>query len=75
MIKGFQDLVVWQKAHKLALEIYNLTNLFPRHAQFGLASELRRAAYSIPSNLTEDVRQRNYFSFRLSPMDRRIPPK
>jgi len=59
MIKGFQDLVVWQKAHKLALEIYKLTNIFPRHEQFGLTSQLRRAAYSIPSNLAEGYGRRS----------------
>jgi len=59
MIKGFQDLVVWQKAHKLALEIYKLTNPFPRNEQFGLTSQLRRAAYSIPSNLAEGYGRRS----------------
>jgi len=59
MVKGFQDLVVWQKSHKLALEIYRLTNVFPRHEQFGLTSQLRRAAYSIPSNLAEGYGRRS----------------
>jgi len=54
MIKGFQDLVVWQKAHKLALEICKLTNLFPRHEH--LTSRLRRAASLILSNLAERYR-------------------
>ena len=59
MIKGFQDLVVWQKAHKLALDIYKLTNPFPRSEQFGLTSQLRRAAYSVPSNLAEGYGRRS----------------
>ena len=59
MIKGFQDLVVWQKAHKLVLEIYRLTNLFPRSEQFGMVSQLRRAAYSIPANLAEGCGRRS----------------
>jgi four helix bundle protein len=53
MIKGFQDLEVWQKAHKLVLEVYRMTNSFPRNEQFGVVSQLRRAAYSIPANLAE----------------------
>jgi four helix bundle protein len=59
MIKGFRDLEVWQKAHKLALEIYRLTNLFPRSEQFGMVSQLRRAAYSVPSNLAEGYGRRS----------------
>lgn len=59
MIKGFQDLVVWQKAHRVALEIYRLTNPFPRSEQFGLTSQLRRAAYSIPANLAEGYGRRS----------------
>src|SRR5215472_13888924 len=59
MIKGFQELVVWQKAHKLALELCRLTNLFPRREQFGLTSRLRRAACLILSNLAEGYRRRS----------------
>jgi four helix bundle protein len=59
MIKGFQDLVVWQKAHRLVLEVYRLTNLFPRSEQFGMVSQLRRAAYSIPANLAEGYGRRS----------------
>jgi four helix bundle protein len=59
MIKGFQDLVVWQKAHKLVLEIYRLTNGFPRSEQFGMVSQLRRASYSIPANLAEGYGRRS----------------
>ena len=53
MIKGFQDLEVWQKAHKLVLEVYKMTNSFPRNEQFGVVSQIRRSAYSIPANLAE----------------------
>jgi four helix bundle protein len=59
MIKGFQDLVVWQKAHKLVLEVYRLTNLFPRSEQFGMVSQLRRSAYSIPATLAEGYGRRS----------------
>jgi four helix bundle protein len=63
MIKGFQDLEVWQKAQKLVLEIYRLTNSFPRHEQFGIVSQLRRAAYSIPGNLAEGYGRRSTKEF------------
>ena len=59
MIRGFRDLEVWQKSHKLTLEIYRLTNSFPRGEQFGMVSQLRRAAYSIPSNLAEGYGRRS----------------
>jgi len=59
MIKGFQDLVVWRKAHGLVLEVYRLANLFPRGEQFGMVSQLRRAAYSIPANLAEGYGRRS----------------
>jgi|SRR5271157_1216106 len=59
MIKGFQDLEVWQKAHRLVLEVYKGTNPFPRSEQFGIVSQLRRAAYSIPANLAEGYGRRS----------------
>jgi four helix bundle protein len=53
MSKGFQDLEVWQGAQKLVREIYKLTNSFPKNEQFGIISQIRRAAYPIPANLAE----------------------
>jgi four helix bundle protein len=63
MIKGFQDLEVWQKAQKLVLEIYKLTSSFPRNEQFGIVSQVRRAAYSIPANLAEGYGRRSTKEF------------
>ncbi len=63
MIKGFQDLEVWRKAHKLVLEIYKVTNGFLRGEQFGIVSQLRRAAYSIPANLAEGYGRRSTKEF------------
>src|ERR1700679_2722951 len=51
--RTFQDLQVWQKAHGLVLEVYLLTKGFPREEMFGLTSQLRRAAVSIPANIAE----------------------
>src|SRR5829696_7048671 len=49
----FQDLEVWQKAHAWVLEVYRLTKCFPREELFGLTSQLRRAATSVPANIAE----------------------
>jgi four helix bundle protein len=52
-MKDFRNLKVWEKAHQLALALYTLTESFPRQEVFGLASQIRRAASSIPSNIAE----------------------
>lgn len=49
----FKDLKVWQKADELAFEIYRLTKIFPKDEIFGLTSQLRRAALSVPTNIVE----------------------
>jgi four helix bundle protein len=51
--KCFRELVVWQKAHQFVLDIYKLSNVFPKAEIFGLTSQLRRAAISIPANIAE----------------------
>lgn len=51
--KSFEDLIVWQKAHQLTLSIYGMTKSFPREEIFGLSSQMRRAAVSVPSNIAE----------------------
>ena len=53
MIQSFRDLTVWQKGMDLALRVYGAAEKFPRSEMFGLASQLRRAATSIPSNIAE----------------------
>jgi four helix bundle protein len=53
MLKNFKDLKVWQKAYQLCLEIYKTTKNFPNEEKYGLSSQLRRAAISIPSNIAE----------------------
>ena len=52
-VNSFQDLIVWQKAMALATDIYRVTHLLPKEELFGLTSQLRRAAVSIPSNIAE----------------------
>ena len=57
-IKNFQDLKVWQKSHELALNVYKLTKNFPPEERFGLVSQMRRAAISIPANIAEGFKKR-----------------
>ena len=51
--QGYRDLVVWQKGIALAREIYILTKKLPSDEKFGLVSQMRRAAVSVPSNVAE----------------------
>lgn len=51
--QSYKDLIVWQKAIDLVVAIYKLTNLFPKEELYGLTSQIRRAAVSIPSNIAE----------------------
>lgn len=56
--KRFTDLIVWQKAHQFVLSVYSMTKCFPKEELFGLTSQLRRAAVSIPANIAEGFRKR-----------------
>jgi len=49
----FEQLEVWKKAHELVLKIYKITKDFPSEEKFGLVSQMRRAAVSIPANIAE----------------------
>jgi four helix bundle protein len=57
-INRFSDLTVWQRAHELTLETYRLTEKFPRSEQFGIISQLRRAAASVSANIAEGFGRR-----------------
>ncbi len=54
----FEDVVVWQKAHQFTLGVYRLTQSFPKTEIYGLSSQFRRAAVSIPANFAEGFRKR-----------------
>ncbi len=56
--RTFEDLIVWQKAHQWVIGTYRITERFPRHEQFGLTSQLRRAAVSVPANIAEGFKKR-----------------
>lgn len=51
--KNYRDLIVWQKSHSLVLDVYRITNEFPKEEMFGLTAQLRRAAVSVPGNIAE----------------------
>lgn len=53
LIRSYKDLLVWQKAVELALQIYKVTKTFPTEERFGLANQMRRAAVSIAANIAE----------------------
>ena len=53
MVQSFRDLVVWQRSMQLTAAVYRITKSFPREEVFGLASQIRRSAVSIPSNIAE----------------------
>lgn len=59
-IKEFTDLVSWQEAHKLVIQIYVLTKKFPKTEIFGLVSQMQRAAVSITSNIAEGFGRQGY---------------
>ena len=56
-MKDFRKQKVWQKAHDLALEVYRVTEAFPKREVFGLTSQIRRAGVSIPANIAEGCGQ------------------
>ena len=56
-IKNFQDLRIWQKGIEVVKDIYILTKKFPKEELYGLTSQMRRSAISIPSNIAEGFRR------------------
>jgi len=65
-IKNYKDLLAYQKSYKVALLVYQVTSGFPSSEMYGLVSQMRRAAVSIPSNISEGYRrgsQKEYAQF------------
>ncbi len=52
-MRDFRELKVWEKAHRLTLQVYKITKKFPSDEQFGLTAQMRRAAASVPTNIAE----------------------
>lgn len=57
--RSFEQLIVWRKAHQLVLAAYRFTENFPRKETYGLTSQLRRAAVSVPANIAEGFKKRS----------------
>ncbi|XAL98617.1 four helix bundle protein [Phycisphaeraceae bacterium D3-23] len=62
-VKRYEDLVVWQKAYELVLQIYTRTKMFPADERFGLTQQMRRAAVSVVSNIAEGFGRRTTADF------------
>ncbi|MBU2510451.1 four helix bundle protein [bacterium] len=56
--RSFTDLIVWQKAHALVMDIYRITESFPKHKLYGLTSQIRRSSVSVPANIAEGFRRK-----------------
>jgi four helix bundle protein len=54
---SFKDLVVWQKSHLLALKVYRVSARYPKTELYGLVSQMRRAAVSVPANIAEGFKR------------------
>lgn len=62
-IKSYKELIVWQKSIRLVKEIFILTNKFPKTELYGIVSQMRRSAVSIPSNIAEGYGRRSTKSY------------
>ncbi|MDO8536733.1 MAG: four helix bundle protein [bacterium] len=58
-ITTFTEIIAWQKAHALVLEIYKITEEYPDNEKFGLVSQTRRCAVSVPSNIAEGFKRKS----------------
>src|SRR5436190_16323598 len=63
-VKDFRDLMVWLKAHTLTLDCYRVTASFPKHELYGITSQIRRSAASIPANIAEGCGKRGNPEFQ-----------
>ena len=52
-MRNFKELKVWERSHEFCLKIYDITLQFPKEEKFGLISQIRRAFYSVPMNISE----------------------
>ena len=57
---GFRDLIVYQKSYKLAMEIFEITKIFPKEEKYSLVDQIRRSSRSVPANISEAWVKRKY---------------
>jgi four helix bundle protein len=62
-VKSFEELDAWRRAHELVLAVYKVTGTFPKDERFGIISQLRRAAASVPANIAEGFGRRTTKDF------------
>ncbi len=58
-MQRFTDLLVWQRSHRLVLEVYRITQKFPPGERYGIVSQIRRAAASVPTNVAEGSKRQS----------------
>ena len=63
-INSYKDLIVWQKAVEVAVDVFKTTKSFPKSELYGLTSQIRRSAFSIPSNIAEGFCRRSRAEYR-----------
>jgi len=66
IVQSYRDLIVWKKSMSLVLNVYRSTNAFPKTETYGLVSQLRRAAVSVPSNIAEGQARLSTAEFKQS---------
>lgn len=64
IINSYKDLIVWQRSMEVVVEIYRITEQFPRNEIYGIISQMRRSAVSVPSNIAEGRRRGGKKEFR-----------
>ncbi|MBW1798422.1 MAG: four helix bundle protein [Deltaproteobacteria bacterium] len=72
-LKNYKELKVWQKPYELCLHIYKVTKRFPKDEMYGLASQIRRSAVSIPSNIAEGYGRKTLESLNPGPLGSFLP--
>ena len=63
-MRNFRKYQVWELGHQIALDVYKLTNDFPKEEQYGLTSQMRRASSSVPANIAEGCGRESEFEFK-----------
>jgi len=63
-MSDYRELAAWRAAHALALNVFDVTRVWPKEERYGLTAQIRRAAFSVPVNLVEGSRRRGVKEFR-----------